>query len=286
LWLLVPEAKTSSERLQMAGRPVTVDSLKEIVERADVKGAARRANDTLSGPAARVRDVIDTAFRLLVKIVGIGLTLFGLFMLALLAFGSIYLSVHGNVIYDNLFPIGFQEHLLVYMAVFVAALMTLFIILFGMAIFRRKWPIRTWLTGVLVGLTVIGLVSGSALAANVVPRVRDRYNAHFNTLVKNVAPFTKLNVVGPQAAVSLQTSDKYYVAVKYYDKSDPSKIKVSVKNGTLTIDNTQYQWDRHCSSLCLPNHFDAQVTVYSPNPPAVSLPDMPPKPVVVGPLYP
>jgi phage shock protein PspC (stress-responsive transcriptional regulator) len=29
LWLLVPEAKTSSERLQMAGKPVTVDSLKD-----------------------------------------------------------------------------------------------------------------------------------------------------------------------------------------------------------------------------------------------------------------
>ena len=40
LWLLVPEAKTSSDRLQMAGKPINVDSLKEIVERADVKGAA------------------------------------------------------------------------------------------------------------------------------------------------------------------------------------------------------------------------------------------------------
>ncbi|HUB94258.1 MAG TPA: PspC domain-containing protein, partial [Verrucomicrobiae bacterium] len=32
LWLLVPEAKTSSERLQMAGKPVTIGSLKEVVE--------------------------------------------------------------------------------------------------------------------------------------------------------------------------------------------------------------------------------------------------------------
>ena len=43
-WLLVPEAKTSSDRLQMAGKPINVDSLKEIVERADVKGAAHRVN--------------------------------------------------------------------------------------------------------------------------------------------------------------------------------------------------------------------------------------------------
>src|SRR5690348_13050651 len=56
LWLLVPEAKTSSDRLQMAGKPITVDSLKEVVERADVKGAAARASDSLAQPASRVRD--------------------------------------------------------------------------------------------------------------------------------------------------------------------------------------------------------------------------------------
>src|SRR6266404_410644 len=64
LWLLVPEAKTSSERLQMAGKPVTVDSLKEVVERADVKGAAHRANNSIAGP-------INSFFGFVLKIVGI-----------------------------------------------------------------------------------------------------------------------------------------------------------------------------------------------------------------------
>jgi phage shock protein PspC (stress-responsive transcriptional regulator) len=272
LWLLVPEAKTSSDRLQMAGKPITVESLKEVMDRADVKGAAHRAGDTLAEPAGRVRDGINSIFRLIVKIVGVGLTLLGLIIIIGLAFGGIYLLVHGNFVYDNLFPIGFKEHVLVYLAAFVAAMAGIFIILFGMAVFRRKWPIRAWLTGVLAGLTIIGLVGSAALTADTAPRVRDRYNANFNTLVKNVQPFTAIKEIGP-ATVTTQVSDRYYVAIRYYNKSDPSKIKVSVNNGTLLVDASQYQWDRHCQSVCLPNHFDLSITVYSPNPPQISYPD-------------
>jgi len=48
LWLLVPEAKTSSDRLRMVGKSVTVENLKEVVGRADVRGAAKRANGTVA----------------------------------------------------------------------------------------------------------------------------------------------------------------------------------------------------------------------------------------------
>jgi len=61
LWLLVPEAKTSSERLQMAGKPVNVDSLKEIVGRADIKVQPHRANASLVGP-------INALFRFILKL--------------------------------------------------------------------------------------------------------------------------------------------------------------------------------------------------------------------------
>jgi len=71
LWLLVPEAKTSSERLQMAGKAVNVDSLKEIVGRADVKGAAHRANASLAEP-------INSLFRFVLKVIGLFFILSGL----------------------------------------------------------------------------------------------------------------------------------------------------------------------------------------------------------------
>src|SRR5947209_15808872 len=47
-WLLIPDAKTPSEKLQMQGRAVTVEGLKDMVERADVKSAAIRANSMVA----------------------------------------------------------------------------------------------------------------------------------------------------------------------------------------------------------------------------------------------
>lgn len=265
LWLLVPEAKTSSERLQMAGKRVTVDSLKEVVERADVKGAARRANKSLAEP-------INSVFRIIIKIIGIAFVVFGLgLILAILSLGA-YLLFHGNVVMDNLFPVGLKEHLLVYIGFAVAGLISIFVVLIGMAIFRRKWPVRAWLTGVLVGITLIGIGAGAALAGDTAPHVRDRYNANFRTVVRNVEPFSQIQAVGQAVSVSVEPSDRYYVALRYYRGGDPSQVKTSVKNGTLLIDYQNYQWDRHCSTFCLPDTYDMSITVYTPNPSQIFYP--------------
>lgn len=271
LWLLVPEAKTSSDRLQMAGKPITVDSLKEAVERADVKGAAHRAGGTLAQPAGQVRDGINSIFKLLVKIAGVGLTLSGLAMLVGLAFAGTYVLVHGNIVYDNLFPVGIKEHVLIYLAVFVAAMAAIFIILFGMAVFRRKWPLRGWLTGVLIGLTLIGAVGTGALAADVVPTVRDRYNSHLHTVVRPLKPFSSVDATGDGFVLNFENSDKYSASLKYFDNANAGAIKTDVKSGVLYIDSTGFNWHRVCDQWCIPDTYNMQITVYSPSVPQLNV---------------
>ena len=267
LWLLVPEAKTSSERLQMAGKPVTVNSLKEVVERADVKGAARRANDTISGP-------INSFFRFVLRLIGVVFVISGLGALFGLIAAETYLLLHsGSLLQDNIFPVGFREHLLLDIGLAVAALIAVFIILFGMAIFRRRWPIRNWITGTLIGLLLIGMAAGGALAADTVPRVRDRYNANVHTTTRSIQPFTGVNAtLSDGVTIDYQLSDAYSVSLKYYGHPDLSKIKTTVSNGTLLIDSQQFDWHRNCSTLCLPDTYNMQITVNSPNQPSFNWP--------------
>lgn len=285
LWLLVPEAKTSSDRLQMAGKPITVESIKEAVERADVKGAASRAGKTLSEPASRVRDAIDTLFRLLIKIVGISLTLAGLVLVMCLVFGSTYLLVHGNVIAGNLFPVGFEEHMLIYIAAFVAAMTAIFVTLCGMAVFSRKWPIHGWLTGVLVGLAVIGMVGGSALTADVVPKVRDRYMAQVHTVTRQLAPFDSVVVNSQNVSVNFEISSTYSVNLQYFGDANTSAIKTDVKNGILYIDTINFDTRRNCDRICIPDNYNMVVTVSSPQEPQVNFPDIPHKSLLLPPRY-
>lgn len=269
-WLLTPEARTSSDRLQMVGKVVTLGSLKEVVERDEVKEAG-----------SRVREVVNTTFRLLVKAVGIALTLFGLMMLLGLVFGCIYLLVHGNVVADNLFPVGFKEHLLVYLAIFVAAMAAIFVILFGMAVFTRKWPIRSWLTGVLIGLTFIGFIAGGALAVDTVPKVRDRYNTHLHTVVRPLQPFTSVNAYGKNVTINFQSSSTYSVSLKYFNNANVAAITTTVNNSILTINSQNFN-EQRCRHLCIPSTYDVTITVNSPNMPQLNIPevpDVPAKPV-------
>jgi phage shock protein PspC (stress-responsive transcriptional regulator) len=259
LWLLVPEAKTSSERLQMAGKSVTVDNLKEVVERADVKGAAHRVNNTLVGP-------VNMLFKFILKLIGIIFVLSGLSVIFGLIAAGTYVMLHGNnLLQDNVFPIGFREHLLLDIVMIVAGLIALFFVLFGMAMFRRKWPIRTWITGMLVGLIFIGLAAGGALAADAVPNVRDRYNANVHTTVRTVKPFTSVNSVGDGVDINYQMSSAYSVNLNYYTNPNLASIKTTVQNGTLTIDSSQFNWHRNCQTICIPSTYHMVITVNSPN---------------------
>jgi phage shock protein PspC (stress-responsive transcriptional regulator) len=260
LWLLIPEAKTTSDKLLMAGRPVTVNSLKDIVERADVKSAVNRANSVLVKP-------INTLFRIILKIVGLGFMLFGLSVIFGLIGGEAYIIVNNtNIGRYNIFPIGFREHLLLDIVALVIGLIALFIIFFGIAIFRRKWPIRTWITGVLIGIIMIGLAVGGALTAAVYPGVRNLYNANTHTVVRNLSPFANVNLVNAQG-VNLYSviSTKSYVVFSYYGHPNLSNINIYVKNGTLVIDSSQFNERRNCSTICIPNSYNMSITIYSPS---------------------
>ena len=183
LWLLVPEAKTSSDRLQMIGKAVTIENLKGVVERTDLKGAAHRANSSLAGP-------VNSAFAFLLKVIGTIFVAIGLSMLLGLITGAAYALLRGNaLVQDNIFPVGLREHLVVYIAAGIAAMIGIFVVLFGLAVFRRRWPLHAWVTGTLIGLTLVGIAIGGALTADVVPQVRDRYrNANVHTTVRMEQP--------------------------------------------------------------------------------------------------
>jgi phage shock protein PspC (stress-responsive transcriptional regulator) len=259
LWLLVPEAKTSSERLQMAGKPVNVDSLKEIVERADVKAVAHRANSTLA-------DAINTLFKFLLKLVGLFFILSGLSILFGLITAITYFVVnHSSWQQGNIFPIGLREHLLVYIAMLVVGFIALFIILMGVAMFRRKWPIRTWITGVLIGIVFIGLAVGGALAGDVYPNIRDRYNANIHTSFRTLTPFSALDINGPETDINFQAANTYYVSLTYYGHPDLAEVKTIVQNKTLTIDSSQFDWHRNCQTICIPDTYNLVINIYAPD---------------------
>lgn len=259
LWLAMPPAETASEKLQMRGKPVTLEALKESVNRADINGAAKRVNN-------KILPIINTLFRIAVKLIGIGFILGGLAILSAVSVAKVYMMLHNNrLIQENLFPVGAREQWLLAIVMGLAVIAALFLFLTGVAAFKRKWPIRGWITGILLAIFLVGSVAGAALTADAIPHVRERYETTLHTTaVKNIQPFSKVETAG-DIDIAYISSPNYGANIHYSGNPDVSKIKIGVTNGTLHIDSTSFDSYKHCTMLCIFPRYNMTVQVYAPN---------------------
>lgn len=267
LWLLVPPAKTGSDRLRMRGESVTLNNLKEVVDRADAKGAARRAGST-------VAPVINSLSRIALKTVGIIGIIAGLCVLFGLVAVRVYMAVHnGQLFQENLFPVGRTEHVLADLVMILVGLLAVFGIICGLAMYKRRWPIRGWVTGVIVAAFLLGLAIAVPLSIDAAHNVRDRYLSRAHTTTRSVQPFQDVTIVGKDIDYRWEYADNYSVSFHYFDNPDISKIKTTVSNNLLQIDTSNYQRDRHCTMLCIFPAYNLLVTVKGPRPLSTDVPD-------------
>jgi phage shock protein PspC (stress-responsive transcriptional regulator) len=283
LWLAVPPATTTSEKLQMQGKPVTLGALKDSVSKADLSNAARRANSSALA-------FINSVFGVIIKLLGIGFIVAGISMVFGLVVTKVYMLLHHNQLFqENIFPVGVREHLLVDLGLGLAAIFALFLMLVGVASLRRKWPVRGWVTGILAGLFLLGLATAGAFSADVAPRIHQRYeNMVHTTAVKNLPTFDKVSTTG-SVDISYVSSPGYAVSLHYVDHPELSKIKIYVRDGTLHVDSTAFDAVDHCTMLCLFPKYDMVVQIAAPNIQKFDTPSgtdifYPPQPVMPQPV--
>lgn len=171
LWLIVPEAKTSSDRLQMQGKPVTVDALKDVVERADVEGAAKRAGNV-------VGKAVQGVLKVLARVIGVVLMIAGATAaMALLALGT-YLIVHGSEVNNQIvFPIGTQEVVVVALAMAFGIIAAVVLAFAGAGLISGRRAMAGWAASILLVLFIGAGSVGTALALDSVPQISDRVDA-------------------------------------------------------------------------------------------------------------
>ncbi len=83
LWIIVPSAKNTIDRLRMKGKPITVENVREEVETAAerLKSSSTRFSKSFSGEG--IRESASTGVRIISSIVGVGFIAWGIFMLIL-----------------------------------------------------------------------------------------------------------------------------------------------------------------------------------------------------------
>lgn len=243
LWLLVPEAKTTSERLSMQGKAATIDNLKQVVERADLPGAARRG----SSAAARIITVVG---RVVLLIIGLPLAVgSGIALLGTMAMSAYFLMDGFKIASHVVAPIGSRE-----VAGFVAGVVAvlcvlLFMMLVGIAMVRRRWQLPAWGVAALVGIFFLSASVGGALAADTESGIRRRIETLQHTRVVQVEPFEAVAVNGPETSFMYVPDGKNYVRYDYWGSVNVNKLQSVVKNGQLSV-NTNGADPYTCHNFC------------------------------------
>lgn len=258
LWLLVPEATTKSEKLQMQGRPVTIGTIKEVVAKTNVSDVAKHASHTARRAVEAVGKIVRIA-------TGIGFLVVGSATFLGAVTAGIYLLSNGAYAYDSrIFPVGASEAWIVVCGVVAVVAFSLLLVLTGTSLVRRKWSFPGWVVAVLVSVVLTGVSVGAALAIGRAPEITTRMNKLRHTQHVAVAPFTKLDIQGEQSNITFEQSATYGVEITYMgNKLWEDATVVHVQDGVLAIDTSTVH-NEDCWFICLGGERWVEVIVRGP----------------------
>lgn len=270
LWVSMPEAQTAAEKLQMRGKAVTFDALKQMSVSEETKTHAKVA-------LVKTLQIFVTAMLLLMT----------LGLLAVLIFGMV-MGTSAVVWLDGFRAQGWAWGLLASLVLGGAAAVTMSGVLTSMA---ARWKVtKTALVAVVVSL-VIGALSASSIALFGVRTA--------NELAADTQRFTKvMHVDVPQDLQGLTRVDvrsdnpvhyeslyaeKPRIEVRYFDRSgttQPPKVTVRADGEVLRVEVDQQDDNRRCGwqpflspAVCLEY---VHVRVYGPfqqQPAPIVIPD-------------
>ncbi len=189
LWIIIPEAKTTAEKLEMRGEPVNIENIEkkikeefdgikdsftkmgEHAKNADYAKAGKKAQSAISQIVEMLITILGRIFKFLLKVLGIILIFVGVISIPATIFGlTIASTVLDDVFYaGNIFEIFtpiFNSPMQLYTAA-VLLLLTIFIplallVLLGIRIVTKKSRISAL---VIIILTIVWFASASGIGA-------------------------------------------------------------------------------------------------------------------------
>lgn len=223
LWLVTPAARTRIERLQMHGKAITVDNLKEEFEHATerIKRGGLRFEQEIKDQNSPVRKNIERIGRTFGKVLGIALILFGTLLLLSAVFTSIAeievfpFSDEHNLLtlneISNLIFIDSSNSFYMQLSLFLLlTCVSLWTILTGVVLlFSLK---KTWLKYLSIFLVLFGIIN----------IIISSYQG-----VRLGADFTQTGIIEKEI---FQASDSLFLIESLLDNEDPKLLKNKTKD--------------------------------------------------------
>lgn len=243
LWLVVPEAKTSTEKLQMRGEPVTLESVSELLkEKAnEVKKNGGTIGKAINSIFTIISKILKIFFRVIGKLIGIFLTIFfsvGIFTL-LFVFTAIVFNAQSPYIDFPIMELG--QKFLVYTGIsagfFVLIIPFIFLLFLGIKILNSKKIIRPFVIFSLLGLWCISLIAFGIVGMRVLPEYKNiiENNQKYENMTVDfpLLNFSEIEIRNGNK-VSISEGDVFKVTANGREK-DIQNLSLEVENNILKI---------------------------------------------------
>lgn len=254
MWVLLPEAKTESDKLEMHGLPVTVENIKERVENLNIGEKTSLATHQFSNGLA-------TVLRAAVKLFGVVVLLSSVFlMLATLTATNYVLFSDFQTNGVRVFPVTATEKVGLGFASISVILFFVMISIVALKIIRRKQIVSNRSANWLGVLFVVFLSLGISMIGATAPKISDRYETSIKVEQRTLPKFSKLGEVkGTTELTGRLLSRDGTVPEEYFDSIkitvhrnvDLAKIKTEVVNEKLNIDASETDSEANCEAICL-----------------------------------
>lgn len=248
LWIVMPEARTAAQKLEMSGTPVNLETIRgniqeKIGDAKDKHGSTARR--ILAAPFVALKAIVAFIRKAIVPIVlalfGIALGLATLFAIVMSSFGAPFLLAYPERLAD--FPIGeVIPSLALYGSVISAYLVviipTALLFLVALRLLRLKTHVKQ---GVGLGFLGVWLLAIASLGASVAVAVAsyqeyERTSPLFETETRDLAiegPITGIRASFGQR-VTITESEEISLAATGRRK-DLDKVEISIENGILRV---------------------------------------------------
>lgn len=257
LWMILPEAKTASDFLQLKGEPVTAETIKNF--HASAGETFKKIN---------VRSPLRKSLRILEKLAAIGFVLLAIGILVGASFGSAF--VLSSPI-KEVFPKTPGEVILFGMMWVAASSFAGILLVFSMRLWQSAKVIKKPLIA-LFSILILSCSIGLGLSVYTVDSVSARWDQQTKHKVTSfqgqVAP-QKLVVQGSADATRrlnvqfVQTTGEVKLEQVTYPGMPELNLQVSNENGAITLIQKPEQ-NKGCGIVCRSFNYPEEVILYAP----------------------
>jgi len=254
LWIIMPEAKSTAEKMEMRGQPLTLSSIEATLKKTMPKATATMKSGTVKRVAQAPFVLLQKIFLLLMqivrRIVPIIARLAGAFLIVIasallfaLTFVFLMLLVNGGQHYIDVPPselFGTTTFITLLVSAYVLVLVPiLFVTVLGASLARMKNTFSVPWTAGLVGLWMIALMTGVVTGFSKAPMIEAKMQEYQKiyrveeTRSFPVEAFTKIQMGGGHEVIIRKGTETSFVAKGPVNRLE--ELDVIVEDGQLLV---------------------------------------------------